>query len=927
MLPISMGASNESRRARRAARRVMLLGALLGAVVALSTGTLLYQQHQRALEDAKRELLNVAVVLGDHIDRSFQSVDLVQSSLLDRIHNLGIRSPEEYEQRVSGRETHDLLKEKISSLPQIDAVTLIKADGKLLNFSRYFPIPKVNVADRDYFKALSTNPGLTSFVSEPVPNRGTGTWTVYNAKKVSGADGEFIGLVLGAVELAHFEQVFQGVSLGEAGSIAMFRRDGILLARFPHVDPSIGKSFAGQKIFEDVLRFTDRGVVRQTSLVDGKERIIAVRALPHYPIAVTATKTVEGALSQWAGDAKYLALLAALAELLIVFGVIKAIRQVRVQEKLTAAEAGRAAAEERERATQELAVQYEIVREKEEELRTQNTRFETALSNMCQGLVMFDKNQRIIVCNSRYQAIYGLSPEMVKPGNTLRALFDNFVALGQMTEEQAARSFEDRQRLIQTGTPATGMRLLSDGRTIQIMHEPTKEGGWVGTHEDITERRKAEARITHMAHHDALTGLSNRVLFREEMQRALNLERSDSQIAVLCLDLDLFKAVNDTLGHPIGDALLRAVSARLTDCVRETDTVARLGGDEFAIVQIGATQPQHAAALAKQIIEELHAPFDIEGHIVEIGTSVGIAVAPDGCSDPDHLLKSADMALYQAKADGRGVYRFFEPEMDAKIQERRALELDLRKALPNGEFEVHYQPLVNLAANKVSGFEALLRWTHPERGRISPVDFIPLAEEIGLIGQIGAWVLKQACTDAANWPSNVRVAVNISSDQFNRRALFLDVMSALGFSGLPANRLELEITESVLLQNTESTLGTLRELRDQGVRVSMDDFGTGYSSLSYLRKFPFDKIKIDQSFVRDVADGNDAQAIIKAVIALGNSLGMSTTAEGVETAEQLEELRREGCTEVQGWLFSPALPASEVLGLIDRIAEEYLRVA
>ena len=549
------------------------------------------------------------------------------------------------------------------------------------------------------------------------------------------------------------------------------------------------------------------------------------------------------------------------------------------------------------------------------------------MSNMSQGLVLFDKDQRLIVCNARYKEIYRLPDDVLTPGCTLKDLFSHFVSLGQMTEEEAARSFEDRQRLIRDETPATGTRMMSDGRTIQIVHRPIQEGGWVGTHEDITERKRAETQIAHMAHHDALTGLPNRVLFRQEMERALTRVRRGDQLAVLCLDLDHFKAVNDTLGHPVGDALLQSVAARLRDCLRETDTVVRLGGDEFAIVQVGAIQPQHATVLADRIIERLSAPYEIEGHHVVIGTSVGIAISPDNGEDSDHLLKSADMALYRAKADGRGVSRFFEPEMDAKMQVRRALELDLRRALPNREFEVNYQPLISLEQNKVSGFEALLRWNHPERGRVSPADFIPLAEEIGLIGQIGDWVLKQACSDAMKWPNDIRLAVNISSSQFKGRALVLDVLSALGSSGFSPHRLELEITETVMLQDTEATLEILHELRNLGVRISMDDFGTGYSSLSYLRKFPFDKIKIDQTFVRDLSKSKDARAIIRAVTGLGSNLGMTITAEGVETIEQLEQLRADGCTEVQGWLFSAACPASDVDQLIKSIARRNLKAA
>jgi diguanylate cyclase (GGDEF)-like protein len=443
-----------------------------------------------------------------------------------------------------------------------------------------------------------------------------------------------------------------------------------------------------------------------------------------------------------------------------------------------------------------------------------------------------------------------------------------------------------------------------------------------GLLEHLAARQKLEAQLTHMAHHDGLTALPNRLLFREEMERELARARRGEPVAVLCVDLDHFKRVNDTLGHAAGDALLQAAAERLRACVRETDIVARLGGDEFAIVQVLADQPRAATVLAERLIADLSRPFDIEGHQVVVGASVGIALAPSDGTEADQLMKSADMALYRAKADGRGVLRYFESEMDAKMQARRALELDLRKALAEREFELFYQPIVDLQSNRVAGFEALLRWNHPTQGLISPGEFIPIAEDMGLIVPLGEWVLRRACLEAAGWPDNIKVAVNLSPAQFKSKTLALAVTSALADSGFPANRLELEITESVLLQDNETVRAILHQLRDLGVRISMDDFGTGYSSLSYLRSFPFDKIKIDQSFVRDMCLHDDSIAIVRAVAGLGRNLGMSTTAEGVETNEQLGRLRDEGCTEVQGYLFSRPLPASEVPRLLAQIHKQ-----
>jgi diguanylate cyclase (GGDEF)-like protein/PAS domain S-box-containing protein len=432
---------------------------------------------------------------------------------------------------------------------------------------------------------------------------------------------------------------------------------------------------------------------------------------------------------------------------------------------------------------------------------------------------------------------------------------------------------------------------------------------------DITERRRAETRIAHMARHDALTDLPNRVLYRERLDEAL-LSSTGAGLAVLFVDLDQFKSVNDTLGHPAGDALLRQVAERIRNAVTEGATVARLGGDEFAILIEGKTTPHEIDAFARHVIAVISEPYDLEGHRFVIGATIGIAIAPADGADPDKLLKNADLALYRAKADGRGTCRFFEAEMDARVQARRALELDLRCALSEGGIEVHYQPLVNVASGKVAGFEALVRWRHPEHGIVSPATFVPIAEETGLIGQLGEFVLRQSCMDARDWPDEIKIAVNLSPIQFKSCNLLALVTSAIETAGIRASRLEIEITESLLVEKNESTLAALNGLRALGVGISMDDFGTGYSSLSYLRSFPFTKIKIDQSFVSRLSENRDSQAIVRAIIGLGTSLGMTVTAEGVEQAQDLAYLRKHGCTEAQGFLFSHARPAAEAAKLV-----------
>jgi diguanylate cyclase (GGDEF)-like protein len=419
-----------------------------------------------------------------------------------------------------------------------------------------------------------------------------------------------------------------------------------------------------------------------------------------------------------------------------------------------------------------------------------------------------------------------------------------------------------------------------------------------------------------MAHYDALTDLSNRVLFRERLEQALKAIRPGEQLAVMYVDIDEFKSINDALGHAIGDELLKGVADRLRGCLKDTDVAARLGGDEFAVIQTAIKSQSEASQLVECIYAAIREPFECTGHLITTDASIGIALAPGDGLDLDQLLKNADLALYGAKGDGRRTYRFFEAGMDARAKARRSLELELRQAINDGSLEAYYQPVVTLDHGKVSCCEALLRWRHPERGMISPAEFIPIAEETGLINQLGHWVLHTACAEAVNWPDDIRVAVNVSPVQFKSQTLALSVAAALAASGLAASRLELEITEAVLIRDDEMALEVLHQLRALGVRIALDDFGTGYSSLSYLQRFPFDKIKIDRSFVRDIASAVASSSIVEAVVNITAASNMTTTAEGVETEQQRELLRVLGCTEMQGYLFSPAIPAVEIRQLL-----------
>jgi len=542
-----------------------------------------------------------------------------------------------------------------------------------------------------------------------------------------------------------------------------------------------------------------------------------------------------------------------------------------------------------------------------------NQRLELALNNMSHGLALFDRAGSVIVENHKMSAMrHDLK---VEPSQSFT--FGDLVSAVGLSDRIWGLNSSNAPMADFDQLTSQSFECVIDDNHAYVVKLTTVAGvGVLVTVDDVTERRQAQSKIDFLAHFDSLTGLANRAHLQHELESKLqNLEPS-TKLAVLCIDLDRFKAVNDTLGHPIGDDLLRVVATRLKAAVRPSDIVARLGGDEFAVIQSGVRSIDNIGVVSERIISELAAPFLIQGHSINISGSIGVSVATEGTCDPADLLKRADLALYEAKSSGRNACRFFEHGMDERIQKRHALESDLRRAIIENQFELHYQPLFDLTRNEIEGFEALIRWRHPTRGLVSPIEFIPIAEETGLIKQIGKWVLRQACQDASTWPAEISVAVNLSSVQFTDSALYGDVVEALAKSSLVPERLELEVTESIILQDTETTLQTLREFKALGIRIAMDDFGTGYSSLAYLQKFPFDKIKIDRAFIDGINLNKDSLAIVRAVTSLSQSMGIKTTGEGVETEAELACLRVEGCTQAQGYLISKPVPAKAVADLL-----------
>lgn len=567
----------------------------------------------------------------------------------------------------------------------------------------------------------------------------------------------------------------------------------------------------------------------------------------------------------------------------------------------------------------------DLILEQTKQLEELNRRFDVALNNMGRGLSMFDAEARLIVCNKLYREIYDLPEELTRPGTTLAEIVRHHVKreTGRDDPEELEKQrawIDDHVAELARGKSFSHTQVLKSGRIVLVSNQPLAGGGWVDIQEDITERRQAEQKIDWLARHDALTEIANRHHFREQLEGWFGLQQTAGGFALHWIDLDHFKEINDTLGHPVGDALLKSVAKRLHMTLRGSDIVARLGGDEFAILQAGASQAE-ATRLAKRLIRALAEPHHVLGHRVTASASIGIALAPKDGSDPGELMKNADLALYHAKTSGRSTYAYFRPEHAQQTTgNRRQLENDLKSALSEGQLELHYQPIVDLKQKIVTSFEALMRWHHPKLGTIAPGDFIPLAEQTGLIVEMGKWALHQACGDACDWPEQVKVTVNVSPAQFENGDLYKVVKGALDASGLDPRRLELEITETVLLRDEAKVHSALHKLRELGVRIALDDFGTAYASLSYLRSFPFDTIKIDRSFMRDLDDPQrpDCIAITNAVVALAKQLQMNTVAEGVETADHLRTVAMAGC-EVQGFYFSKPVQASEVQAILAQV--------
>jgi diguanylate cyclase (GGDEF)-like protein len=862
----------------------------LGGVVlitAIAFGTAIIVSHFRgwALDTSGRELEKTTLLLARHFDQQFREFGVVQNELVVYMRSTGIASNEAYKRQMSSRSTHEMLQIMSNGSADVAGVNIFDWDGQLIN-SSIWPLPVFNVADRAYFKAFKSGTASSPTLVELLQSRITGASTALISREMTGPNGEFLGLVTRGISITSLENFFASVALGKDAVIAMLHRDGTLLARFPHVDAMAGRNLSTGELFQHILPRSPHGTMRLYSPVDGQDRLGSARALTDFPIVIIATTTISVALADWRDQTRLLIGVAGLLVLVIVAMLILIVRSLSRQHEFS-----------------------------KRSLALEKNRLDIAVNNMTQSLLLFDSSDRLVVCNNRYIELFGLSPDIVKPGCSFRDLIVHRKERGSLAGDVDVYC-SSVLRNVRLGKATLSVVENPDGRSIQIVNQPLAGGGWLTTLEDITERCRAEQQVTHLAHYDPLTDLPNRVLFRKQLEHEMKRVQPGQQLAVLYLDIDEFKSVNDSLGHRIGDELLKSVAVSLRCCVEATDFVARLSGDEFAIIQTEVEESADIIDLVARIYRVIREPYECFGHQVTTDASIGIALAPKNGTDLDQILQNADLAMYDAKAAGRRTYRFFEPEMDERVKVRGILEMDLRQAIIDGGFEVYYQPIVDLQSNQISGCEALLRWRHPRRGMISPAEFIPVAEQTGLINQLGEWVLTTACAEAAKWPNNIKLAVNVSPVQFRSDTLALKVVAALAASGLSAGRLELEITEAVLIRDDVAALAVLHQLRMLGVRIALDDFGTGYSSLSYLQRFPFDKIKIDRCFVAGIAEPGGSSSIIQAVMVISTARNITTTAEGVETEQQKELLRVLGCTEMQGYLFSPAIPVADIRRLL-----------
>jgi diguanylate cyclase (GGDEF)-like protein len=860
----------------RASRHLLILGAILLLSMMVMVAIAIDNLWAEAMRDASYDIDRLGLAVGEQTDRSFQEVDLVVLLLRNMIEAKQTAA-------FTGESALSLspidLSSKVFTLPEGSSFAIINADGKMISHTASWPPRAQMDHPPDFIDYFRQHNDADLFLDKPFFDTATKTWFVYLARRFENPHGDFMGAVVGVVELDDLSRAFRRIIGKSSIAIYLFRRDGIVLTSDPHF-LTIGRRPARlREQWNQIVASGHSGQFLALSLVGSTTRIISVTPLRDYPLVVNVSISQGEALQGWRKQI-ILTVTGAVCATLCMILLLRAIMlQLRRLEQSEASLAG------------------------------QSALLTTTLDNISDGVVMADAADRIVVCNRRAMALLDLPPSLMASRPAVATVFAYQRALGEFPSEAAADAFLKQLR---ARSVSTVERHRPNGTILEIRNQPLPDGGVIRTYTDITERRRSEAQIRFLAHHDPLTGLANRTLFAEKLQREI--DRADSHghsLAVLYLDLDRFKFINDTRGHATGDRLLIEVAGRLSMISEAGGTIARMGGDEFAAI-LPLDKPERDPCItARALIQNVQSPIEIGISSLRIGLSVGIALYPGHARSVSDLLRNADSALYQAKTEGTGLCRIF----DATMQARQALlfqrEQDLRIALERKQFVLAYQPIVHTGDGHVVGCEALLRWHHPIHGPVPPADLVALAERIGLIVLIGHWVLETACREAASWPADTHVAVNLSPIQINDEGLVDEIRGILERTGLPPNRLTLEVTEGSLLEDNSTVRATMRALRGIGIRFSLDDFGTGHSGLGYLRRFPFDSIKIDKLFIQDMVEQPDAAAIVNALLAVSAELHLDVVAEGVETEAQFNALKERRCRLVQGHYTARPMTSAE----------------
>ena len=825
----------------------------------------------RALNQARSHVSAIATLFKEEAENIFSGTD--RSLMLLR---------QGYESNPTNFDLKEWAKKASLTTLGVIQFALISANGHMIASTADYSGPPLFLGDREHFLALTKTSDDILYVATPVIGRASGKWSIQLSRRLSDRNGAFAGVIVGSIDPDQIGEFFNTAELGENGNIVLRNSNNVILASRGSSAPAIGTKAISTTLAE-ALEQSPSGYYWTYDSNLEIDQLVAYEKSNKLPLIFSvATPGTEIYASFWHHQEIYYYLTLGLTLILIAASIFDIRRQLTLDQA-------------------------------QRDLAALAMRFQSATENMSQGLSMFDAEGRLIAFNARYLQLYDMSPEQIKCGDTLEAILLEHTMAGSFHGD-IDRYLQNHRHRIAKGEVIESILTPPNGRTIQVITCPKADGGWVATHDDVTERKNSEARIEQLAHYDSLTGLANRNLFRDRLGEFLaRLRRHRSEFAILLLDLDRFKAVNDKFGHQVGDSLLREVGRRIKAIIREVDVAARLGGDEFALIVLPGNEDFKGGLIkvSERLVEAISAPYEIGGYKVLVGCSIGIAMAPQHGERIDELLRNADLALYKSKHSGRNCHQFYDLTLKTEADNRNELENDLRQAVWRGEFELFYQPIVAAQSGEIESFEALLRWRHPTKGLIAPADFIPLAEETGVITQLGDWVLIQACQDAMRMPASVKVAVNLSPVQFAKSNIVESVIFALVDSQLPANRLEIEITESVLLKEIEQNEIVLKQLQNLGVTIALDDFGVGYSALSYLTSFTFNKVKIDRSFVEKL-DKPETKAVISSIVSLAQSLQLTTCAEGIETRFQLEQIQALGIGLCQGYFFGKPMPFDQV---------------